>query len=776
MENQLIIEDEKYIKGELIYMIYSNQAEHFSIAKIKVLETNESFAEPELVVKGYFSELLPGEAYLFNGEFVEHKKFGLQYEVSHFKRYLPNTREGLIAYLSSDLFHGIGKRTATRIVDQLGEGAVSKILDQPDLLDHIQGITKERKEALINSLKEHQGFDHVVVHLSKYGIGLKMAQKIYQTYQDQALDILMNNPYQYVFDIEGFGFHRADSIASQNEIAHDHPARLRAAFLYILYDAMQEGHVFLPDTILLERSRSLLESNQQPINPELLKGQLIEMEEEQYLIVDEDRIYLPVLFYAEVGFCSNLKRLLMEEHEQEVVEAELLKIVGKIEEEEVLSYGKEQYQAIEQALSEKVMILTGGPGTGKTTVIKGILRAYSASHELSLNIADYNSKAEFPFVLTAPTGRAAKRLSESTGLPAVTIHRLLGWDGHESFEKNKENPLNGRFLVVDEFSMVDIFLANQLFKAIPNGMQVLLVGDEDQLPSVGPGQVLADLLASQQVKCVQLNEVYRQKEGSKIIQLAHHIKHNRLTQQDLEKASDFNFIRSHRSSLVGVVKQIAQKAIDKGFELKDIQILAPMYKTEVGIHQINQALQAVVNPKRKGVRELRFKETVFRTGDKVIQLVNQPEDGVFNGDIGQITAIFKETENVDQEEQVVVTYDDNDVIYTRKDLFNIMHAYCISIHKSQGSEFPIIILPIDSSFRRMLRKNLLYTAVTRAKQSLIICGDIQAFLEGVKTEDTNMRYTSLINRLTKIISDEHYAETIELAVNNQEELSPFDFL
>ena len=775
MEEQSLTETKKYIKGELIHTIFSNTTDHFSIAKIKVQETNEIYQEPDIVVKGYFSELLPGETYIFHGELVEHKRFGLQYDVTQYRRYLPDTEEGLIAYLSSDLFYGIGQKTASRIIDQLGESAISKIMNDPTVLDQIPSLTKERKKAFVEQLREHQGFDFIVVQLSKYGIGLKMAQKIYEVYQEQAIDTLLSNPYQYVFDIKGFGFHRADLIAVQNDLALNHPSRVRAGCIYTLHESMQDGDVFLTTEELIPRVERLLEARRHQIAEEDINQQILELHEEGLLVLDQDKVYLPFLFYAEAGFSTHLKRVLEQKEIDQIPEAELLKLVGDIEEEETLSYGKEQYEAIKQALQEKVMILTGGPGTGKTTVIKGILRAFSTLHELSLDSADYKSRSEFPFILTAPTGRAAKRMSESTGIQAMTIHRLLGWDGQDGFEKDDQNPLSGKLIVVDEFSMVDIFLANQLFKAIPTDMHVLLVGDEDQLPSVGPGQVLADLLASKQIKSVKLEEVYRQKEGSKIIELAHQIKQDQVDQQSLTKANDFNFIPCERWDMLGALKQIVQKALDKNFDIKDMQILAPMYRTDIGIHRINQEIQAIVNPKRKGVRELKTKDAVFRTGDKVIQLVNQPEDGVFNGDIGQITSIFRANENVEKEEQIVVTYEDNDVVYNRKSFLNIMHAYCISIHKSQGSEFPIIVMPIDPSFKRMLRKNLLYTAITRAKKSLIICGNKQSFLTGIREEDTNKRNTTLQERLIRVLEDEKYAKKIAEQVD-EEQLSPYDFM
>ncbi|GAE94115.1 RecD-like DNA helicase YrrC [Gracilibacillus boraciitolerans JCM 21714] len=469
-------------------------------------------------------------------------------------------------------------------------------------------------------------------------------------------------------------------------------------------------------------------------------------------------------------------------------DAELLKIVGAVEEEEALSYGKEQYDAIETALSEKIFILTGGPGTGKTTVIKGIINAYAEIHDHSLDKDDYKDDEDYPFVLTAPTGRAAKRMKESTGIDSVTIHRLLGWDGHETFDKDEDNPLKGKILVIDEFSMVDIWLAYQLFRAIPNNMQVLIVGgDEDQLPSVGPGQVLADLLKSNVVQSIPLKEVYRQKEGSKIIQLAHEIKNNQVHADSLIKATDFNFFSCPDYQVVDIVKQVVKKAHEKGVDQRQIQVLAPMYRSKAGIHKLNEELQAVINPPQQGRREMRFGDIVYRKGgDKVIQLVNQPEDGVFNGDIGEVVAIFEKDENTEQEEQVVVSFDEKEVAYGKADLMNLMHAYCTSIHKSQGSEFSIVVIPIIHGYNRMLRKNLIYTAITRAKQSLVMCGDKQAFLRGgVRTEDTNQRYTSLVSYLHELFDinqkkkqdSQLSADERLLAVNvGQEDFSPYDFM
>lgn len=762
-----------YIKGELLYTIFHNETEHFSIAKIKVLDTNEDYQEKDIVAKGYFAKLQEGTAYSFFGEFAKHPKFGLQYQVNSYQTFIPSTKEGLIAYLSSDLFYGIGKKTASRIVEHLGENAISHILNKPEILGDVPGIKKETADTLAKTLQENQGFEHVVVNLAKYGIGLKMAQKIYKEYKDEAIAVLEDDPYQYVFDIEGFGFQTADGIAKQNGLSLTHPNRIGAGCIYILEKSLQKGHVYLPVQECIDQVIDLLRHPEQVLTAETITDRLQGLNTDKSVIIHEENIYLPSLYYAEDGFTSHLDRLISSPIEQKTTQAELMKITGDIEESEVLNYGKEQFDAINQALHSKVMILTGGPGTGKTTVVKGILHAYSVIHDTPMKPSAYEDRADYPFILTAPTGRAAKRLTESTGLPAVTIHRLLGWDGKNGFEKNQQEPLAGKILIVDEFSMVDIWLANSLFKAVPDDMQVLLVGDEDQLPSVGPGQVLSDLLGSGLIPFVSLNEVYRQKEGSKIIQLAHEIKNDMVTSSSLKNDRDFSFIPCQEPQVIDAITEIFKKAHSKGVDLRDMQVLAPMYRSQAGITIINQHLQQLVNPQSSTKRERKVNDVIFRVGDKVIQLVNQPEDGVFNGDIGEIAAIFEEDENTEHVEQLVVAFEDREVVYERKDYINIMHAYCISIHKSQGSEFPIVLLPVTAAYHRMLRKNLLYTAITRSKRSLIICGQPEALLKGVRTKDTNERYTSLQKQLTARLA--HISTDTE-ADTEEEAISPYDFM
>jgi len=765
--------DRRFIKGEWLHTIFQNEAEQFAIAKVRVIEATEAIKEKEIVVKGYIAGLQPGETYLFYGDLINHARFGTQYQVEQYQTFIPDTEEGLAEYLASDLFFGVGKKTAERIISHLGMDAIQKILQNEDVLKDVPGLKEETAKGLARTIRENQGFERVVIYLSKYDIGLKLAQKIYKQYKEAAVELLNEDPYRFVYDIDGFGFQTADRIARQNGLAASHPNRIGAGCMFVLQKSSQEGHVYLPMDACTALTMELLTS------PELGEEQVAEeikrLHEEKKLVVENGCVYMPQLYYAEAGVCKHLERMMASEEMDDVPLADLMKIIGEIEETEVLSYGKEQFNAIEKALKSKIMILTGGPGTGKTTVVKGILKAYAEVHDLDQNA--YENKDEYPFLLTAPTGRAAKRLHESTGIPAVTIHRLLGWDGHNGFGKDQDTPLSGKLLIVDEFSMVDIWLAHHLFKAVPDDMQVLLVGDEDQLPSVGPGQVLTDLLLSGKIPAVTLDEVYRQKEGSKIIQLAHQIKHDAVTKEMLVNDKDFSFIPCRERDLVHVVTQIFQRAIAKGMDARDIQVLAPIYRSQAGITQMNKKLQELINPPAEKKREIAFHEAIFRIGDKVLQLVNQPEDGVYNGDIGEVVAIFKPAENVEKVEQLVVSFDEKEVVYERSDYGNLTHAYCISIHKSQGSEFPNVILPVAYSYTRMLKKNLLYTAITRSKRTLIICGEADAFMKGIRTIDTNRRYTALAEKLSGITKGIVLEDGIEMEVLDEDPaLSPYDFM
>lgn len=792
----LFSEQEKFIKGKHLVTIFHNEQNLYTVLRIRVEETNEHYEDKEAVITGYFPKIHEQETYIFYGLFKEHPKFGLQFHTSHFRKDMPHTKQGVVAYLSSEMFKGIGKKTAENIVEALGEDAISKILNQPSLLDSVPKLPPEKAKLLYDTLMENQGLEQVMVALNQYGFGPQLSMRIYQAYKEETLGIIQKNPYQLVENVEGIGFGRADELGYQLGISGNHPDRIKAGCLYTLEnESIQNGHVYIFTKDLLEKVKQLLEENQRDqIEFMDISNEIIKLGEEGKLVVEEKRVYLPSLNYAEKGLVSNIKRILNQtEYEDQFPESEFLLALGSLEERLGVQYAPTQKDAIQTALMAPMLILTGGPGTGKTTVIKGIVELYAELHGCSLDPKDYHKKGEnFPILLAAPTGRAAKRMSESTGLPAVTIHRLLGFNGTEGYDHADANTLEGKLLIIDETSMVDIWLANQLFKALPENIQVILVGDEDQLPSVGPGQVLKDLLSSERIPMVRLTDIYRQAEGSSIIELAHDIKDGHLPENITVQQPDRSFIRCTTTQLAQVVEKVALNAKTKGYSVKDIQVLAPMYRGPAGIDRLNFLLQEIFNPNPNGTRkELAFGDVKYRIGDKVLQLINKPENNVFNGDIGEIVSIFYAKENTEKQDMVIISYEGNEVTYTRQDLGQITLAYCCSVHKSQGSEFPIVILPISRSYYRMLRRKLIYTAITRSKQFLILCGEESALRMGVERADEENRQTTLCEKLQAEIPAKNHAmkkesmlEDIsyeEMLMNTDpmigmENVTPYDFM
>ncbi|SFJ01231.1 SF1B family DNA helicase RecD2 [Thermoflavimicrobium dichotomicum] len=745
-QEQLELFSESYIKGSFIQEIFYNEENGYGVYLLKVHETSLSLDDEEMIVVGHLLRPhLEEEIYTCYGELRKHPRFGLQFHIQRIKKEMPQTEEAIVKYLSSDLFPGIGKKIAKRIVDHLGMEALDKIAANPDVLTEIKGISKNRAQEIADSLNEHHALEQAMVFLYQLGLGPAMALKIVQLYKHHTISMIKENPYRLIDDVEGIGFRRADELAQQQGMAEDAPERLRAAILYVLKEASQsEGHVFLTKDQLMARVDELLGEGifSDKIQQETL-GQLVQ---DERIYAEEDRYYLPSLFYAEVGMAHRVKDLLSQELEHTFPMAELYRVIGEIEEEWNVSYADRQREAMITALSSPLMILTGGPGTGKTTVIKGICQMYARLFECSIDPQDYEgTDRPFPIRLVAPTGRAAKRMSEATGLPAMTIHRLLGWKG-DFFEHDAMNPISGSLLIVDEVSMLDIWLANQLFRAIPKGMQVILVGDQDQLPSVGPGKVLYHLLQVKEIPRVELTEIFRQAEGSSIIRLAHAVKNGEAPDDLLEKYPDRRFFPCRRDQALHVILQTYMSAIRRGYTLFDVQVLAPIYKGPVGVDRINQEIQQAINPPDPQKKEIKWGDSLFRLGDKVLQLVNHPEHPVYNGDMGIISAI---DEQAGPDQPVLwVLYDQQlEVPYKRTQLNQITLAYACSVHKAQGSEFPIVIFPILQAYRRMLERNLIYTGITRSKSYLILCGEKEAFTQGIKRqrgEDRNSRLKSLI--------------------------------
>ena len=773
----LFKEEPTYVKGHHLATIFHNEQNLYTVIRIRIDETNANYEDKEAVITGYLPKIHEQETYCFFGDFKDHPKFGMQFAVTSFRKEMPQTKQGIITYLSSDLFKGIGVKTAESIVDTLGENAISRILSKPSLLESVPKLPPDKAKSVYDTLMKHQGLEQAMIALSQYGFGPQLSMKIYQTYKETTLDIIQTNPYQLVEDVEGIGFGRADDLGAQLGLVGNHPDRLKAGCFYILELAsQQEGHVYLDVQVLLEKVKDLLEENNKAeIEFSSIAEQLIQLEQEGKIIGEEKKVYLPALYFSEKGLVRNIKRILDQtEYKDQFPESEFLLALGDLEDRLGVQYAPSQKEAIQTALMSPMLMLTGGPGTGKTTVIKGIVELYGELHGCSLDPNMYKKEEVFPFVLAAPTGRAAKRMAESTGLPAVTIHRLLGWNGSGGFERDEDNPLSGRILIIDETSMVDIWLAHQLFKAVPEHMQVILVGDEDQLPSVGPGQVLKDLLASECIPTVRLTDIYRQAEGSSIIELAHEIKKGSLPENLTVQQSDRSFIKCTQGQIGEAIKKVVLNAKNKGYAPMDIQVLAPMYRGPAGIDRMNVILQEILNPNPDGKRkELKFGDVVYRIGDKVLQLVNQPENHVYNGDMGEIVSIFYAKENTEKQDMVVVSFDGIETTYTRQDLQQITHAFCCSVHKSQGSEFPIVIMPIVKSYYRMLRRNLIYTGITRSKQFLILLGEVEAMEIGVKRNEELLRQTTLQEKLKKMLfdaEDSPAASTAEEAIEKESSL------
>ncbi|MBU5270777.1 ATP-dependent RecD-like DNA helicase [Staphylococcus caprae] len=739
--------DYSMIKGTVDAILFQNNDNFYTVLKVDTIETNESFDSMPTVV-GFLPNVVEGDVYTFKGQVVEHPRYGKQLKAETFEKELPQTKDAIVSYLSSDLFKGIGKKTAQNIVNALGENAINDILNHPEILQKVPSLPKKKQQQIAEQISANQESEKIMIRLHDLGFGPKLSMAIYQFYMSDTLKILDENPYQLVYDIKGIGFNKADQLARNIGIAANSPERLKAGLLYILEEeCIKQGHTYLPNSYVIDTTQEMLnDGTDVTIARETLEEMILQLSEEKKLILSDEQVSIPSLYYSELKSVQNLYRIKTNTTKLKKIEQSDLQMhIGEIESYNKVNYAASQKEALETALNSKVMLLTGGPGTGKTTVIKGIVELYAEIHGLSLDYDDYNED-DYPVVLAAPTGRASKRLQESTGLEAMTIHRLIGWNQETQPEDILDNEINARLIIIDEMSMVDTWLFHQFLSAVPLDAQIIFVGDEDQLPSVGPGQVFKDLIDSKTIPRVNLTEVYRQQDGSSITDLAHRMKMGEpidITQ----RFHDRSFINCTSDQIPDVVDKVVQSAVSKGYNMSDIQVLAPMYKGNAGIKRLNQVLQSILNPKKDDSREIEFGDVVFRKGDKVLQLVNRPNDNIFNGDIGVIVGIFWAKENALNKDVLVVDFEGNEITFTRQDLLELTHAYCTSIHKSQGSEFPIVIMPIVKQYFRMLQRPILYTGLTRAKQSLVLLGDPQAFEIGLNTKGQE-RLTQLNGLLT----------------------------
>ncbi|WEV45886.1 ATP-dependent RecD-like DNA helicase [Streptococcaceae bacterium ESL0687] len=729
--------DKIFFTGSIEAVFFENPSNFYKVLLIDITDTNSDYLGTEIVVNGTIGDLIEGETYTFFGHLTNHPKYGEQLKVTSYEKEAPSDSRGLINYLSSEHFPGIGKKTAEKILASYPEDTIDSILNDSSKLDPI--LSPAKKTSLLRRLSENHGMEKILAKLSEYGLSSKINFQIYDFYKEETLDVISQNPYQLVEDIKGVGFKTADRMAESLGIEANSRARYRAGLLHLIFESAQEtGNTYIEAKELLDRTVSLLEDSR---NVEVLYDDLaqtiLELVEDGKIQQEGTKLFENSLFFAEAGIAKNIEKLLSRKSEK-IQTRELDRVIGEVEEEFSISYDSLQKTAIKDALDNQFFILTGGPGTGKTTVLNGIIHTFARINDLDLDPASYDEEV-FPILLGAPTGRAARRMNELTGLPSATLHRHLriGTDEDNNLDESPDE-LSGRLLIVDEFSMVDTWLANRLFDSIPPGMKVIIVGDADQLPSVGPGQVLADLLRIAELPSVKLERIFRQDENSTITSLAHSIKDGKLPADFRERKADGSYFEAFGNQIPEIIRQIAVSWKNKGNNPFEFQVLIPMYKGVAGIININTILQDIFNPLEGGL-QFDFQDKVFRRGDKILHLVNETSLNVFNGDLGHIIDLIPAKDSESKQDEILMNFDGSEISYPRSEWYKITLAYAMSIHKSQGSEFATVLVPMISSYNRMLERNLLYTAITRAKKSLILTGEYQAFNQAVRKVGCNRK-------------------------------------
>ena len=732
--------------GEVEDVIFHNQENGYTVFSLQT-------EEEEITCVGVVPQIHAGEQLEIHGSWSTHPLYGKQVQVHFYEKSMPTTQAGIEKYLASGLIKGIGPKTAQKIVERFGEAAFYVIEEKADLLTEIKGITYEKAQRISQTFSEQHELRTAMLFLQDFDISPTYAMKIYKKYKSQTFEVVKNNPYRLADDVQGIGFKMADKMAASAGIAEDSPYRVKGAIKYMLNQAAGNGDCYLPKEKLVGQTAELLS-----LHPLAIENAIRELQVEGFVwqekIKDIDCIYLNVYYYAEMAVAKRVLELSMDYVPQK---AELIaKDIKRVEKETNITLAVEQRLAVQEAMSSGVLIITGGPGTGKTTTINSILRLLQDD---GLEV-----------VLAAPTGRAAKRMTEATGIEAKTIHRMLGTtfvsedNRRPVFDKNEDDPIEANVIIIDEASMVDIHLMHALLRAVENGTRVIFVGDVDQLPSVGAGNVLKDMIASNCLKVVRLSHVFRQAQESAIIMNAHRINEGQEPISN-ESGTDFFFMRrSYGEEVAKTVQELVTTRLPKFTAkdgLADIQVLTPMRKGMLGVQNLNLLLQNALNPPALEKREYTYRQLVFREGDKVMQIKNnyntvwQSYDsrgvrtdeglGVYNGDAGRIMTIDTEGEVIE------VLFDDGKkVAYDFNQLEELELAYAITIHKSQGSEYPIVILPVYSGPPMLMTRNLLYTAVTRAKQMVVLVGLRETVADMVANNQEVRRFTGLAGRIENL--------------------------
>lgn len=720
-----------YIKGTISKIIYRNNSNGYTVGLIKIKESDEEVGKIETFT-GVLPEFNEKTIYQLNGTFTTHNKYGYQFQVDSFEIVLPEKKDELVDFLSSDLFP-IGEKTAKKIVGAFGEDTIDVILNNKEKLLEIPRLGIEKINKINNILKEYQSTSNIVLELNRMGFNTKDSLMLLNKYKDKVIRIIDNNIYDLIDNIN-LNFKEIDTIAINNKYDLYDERRVEALIIYLLNEiTFEQGDTYS----FFQEIYSSIIKYLPDLKSEDLEYYLLKLSKQKRVVIKKEKYYLKELYDAEEYIADRIYRL------NNMERRKLPKLKEKIKELEQkigITYDESQKNAIINSLNNNFTITTGGPGTGKTTIIKGIIRMLvDTCHISPQNIA-----------LLAPTGRASRKLIEVCNIPAYTIHKYLGWDkDNNTFLHNEINVCKEEYIIVDEASMIDTMLMFSLLKGTRLDSKFIFIGDYYQLPSVSQGQVLKDMIDSEVLDVIKLNNLYRQKDGNYIINLAHEIKNKELSDNFLTKKEDYNFIEVDNDYVLTSIKDIILKALEKGYREKDIQVLAPMYKSQNGIDNLNKMLQEIFNPKSNDKNELIVGNKIYREGDKILELVNDSDNSISNGDLGYIINITNKEKNGNKKNEIIVDFDGNIVSFSPDKFINITHGYAISVHKSQGGEFNMVIIPFVNSFKRMLYNKLIYTAVTRAKSKLILIGSREAFIYGVNNDYVNNRKTTLKEMLIK---------------------------
>lgn len=731
-----------YIKGILQRIIFDN-GNGYVIATIKIKETNDDelndYINKSMTFTGYFDTLNENSSYILYGNIINHPKYGIQYQVDSYEQVKPDDKDGVKEFLCSDLFSGIGEKLASSIVDILGDDALNRIIEDKNCLTLVPKLSIKKANQIYDTLIKYEESHKTIVYLTELGFTMHDALTIYNLYKNNTLREIEHNIYDILDKTDEISFPKVDSVALKQE-TYEEINRVKSCIIYIMKSLIyKNGDTYL---LLDDIKNNVQDYLQDYISDELFDDYLNELSIEGKVIIEDNKYYIVDIYKSEMFIVSKFKRILQKDEKEY---KKIDNIISVLEKNNAFTYSDKQKEAIKMSLKNRITVITGGPGTGKTTIVKAIIEAYKSINKIS------DSEVEEKIASLAPTGRAAKRLSESTELLSSTIHRFLKWNKENNeFGINEFNKVFHKLIIIDEASMIDINLFASLLEGLTDDIQIILVGDYNQLPSVGPGQVLKDIIESNVIPIIELDLLYRQDEESYIPILSNEIKNN-CVDNFLQPHDDYQFLKCNSDSIKSNLCHIAKQIIDKGYNYKNFQIMAPTYLGLNGIDILNKTLQDVFNPNDGSKKEYKFGNITYRENDKVLELVNMPDDNVFNGDIGIIEEIIPATISESKREEIYINFDGNIIKYLPKDLNKIKHGYAISIHKSQGSEFDVVIIPLCMSYNRMLYRKLIYTGITRAKKKLILIGDPNAFIRGVQNNAEYKRKTNLKEKLLSIV-------------------------